>query len=329
MKTNNFGIQRRIKVLFTVFLLIAVLSLGMLIAEEEAFAQYPSKPITLTVPWGAGGGTDTLTRLLVEPLSKALGVPIIIVNKPGAAGAVGLQEFATLKPDGYNLTISTKSLILQKYSMAEGLIDYKNYTPIARLASSLPILIVHKDSPWQTLDEFIDDAKDRPGEIIFSNSGTGGANHLWAIKFASDANIIVQQVPYDGGTQAATAVMGKHVDAVIVDTPIVRPLMSSGDLRILACGVDTPDPLYPNVPTFDEYGIKLWEHWYGMWAPKGVPEDVIQTISDSLFNAVKDERYLDGLQNMALINSLNTPDKFAKLWEENDEEIKKVFASMR
>lgn len=305
-------------VVFAVSFVLTPVSKG----GEEA-AAFPSKKITLLVPWSAGGGTDTVMRLLLDPLSKELGVPVIIVNRPGGGGAVGLQEVAMMEPDGYTLCASTNSLIIQKYSLAAGLIDFNNYSPIARVAYANPILVVNSSSPYDTMEKFLAAAKENP--LLFATSGTGSVTHLWSVKSALDAGFPLTDIPFEGGQAQLTAIMGDHADAAIGDASTYPPLMPSGMLKPLAHGVNTSHPGTPGVRPFKDFGIDLWEIWFGVWAPKGLSAPIAKKISDAIAVAMKDKKFQEGLDKLFLVNSHLGPEEFGKLWIKDDATVSELF----
>lgn len=282
MKTVNYSNK--------IFILLLILLIC--VSSSGVFAdQFPSKNITIIVPFGVGGGADVLLREVANIMEKDIGTGIAVVNKPGAGGAVGWKELAAAKPDGYTLGYMSSSMIFKTYQGVSG-IDYKNYIPIGMNSESPFSVTVNAKSKWKTLKEFINYAKAHPKEIRVSNGGTGAIWHLSALSFAMKTGVQFDHIPYKGGKAAAAALAGGHVEATFVTPPEVASLVQAGKLRMLAVGSDKKDPNFPNVPTVKESGYNLsLGVWRGLCAPKGTPVKIINKLSKSFEKAILSERY--------------------------------------
>ncbi len=255
-----------------------------------AFAapKFPSKPVTLLVPWAAGGGTDTVARTLVRDADKFLGVGVNVVNQTGGSGAVGHVAGATTRPDGYTVTMVTFELLTIPV-MGLAPVKYTDFKPLMRLNSDAAAITVKADAPWKNLAEFLADARANPKKINVGVSGLGGVWHLAAGLLEDEANVSLNIVPHEGAAPAITNLLGGHIDAVAVSPAEVAPHVKSGALRILGIMSEARDPNFPNVPTLKEQGLNLvFGTWRGLAVPKATPDEVVATLS-SAFKKMFDE----------------------------------------
>ncbi len=249
----------------------------------SAFAwasEYPSKPIELIVPVAAGGGTDIVGRAFAEVGKKYLPQqPMVVVNKPGASGAIGTAELINAKPDGYKIGIVICELTIipnlgiTKYTAAD-------LRPIARLNADPSAITVRADAPWQTIEEFIADARKRKDPVSIANAGVGSIWHMAAAAFSEKLSLPVNHVPFLGAAPAAVALLGGHVDALAVSPGEVAPHVAAGKMRTLAVMADQRvGGLFEKVPTLKERGIDLSIGvWRGLAVPKGTPPDIVATL---------------------------------------------------
>ncbi|MBF9266779.1 Bug family tripartite tricarboxylate transporter substrate binding protein [Paracidovorax cattleyae] len=243
-------------------------------------SDYPSKPIELIVPVAAGGGTDIVGRAFSEVGKKYLPQqPMIVVNKPGASGAIGTAELINAKPDGYKIGIVICELTIipnlgiTKYTAAD-------LRPIARLNADPSAITVRADAPWQTIEEFIADARKRKDPVSIANAGVGSIWHMAAAAFSEKLSLPVNHVPFLGAAPAAVALLGGHVDALAVSPGEVAPHVAAGKMRTLAVMADQRvGGLFEKVPTLKERGIDLSIGvWRGLAVPKATPPDIVATL---------------------------------------------------
>ena len=267
-------------------LLSAGLSLGagMLAAPLGVHAQdkFPSRPITLMVPFPAGGSVDLMARTYSEPLSRVLGVPVIIDNRPGAGGSVASQLVARAKPDGYTLVVSSQSSHLanpltQPKLGYDPIKDFENITILGRQPN---VLVVHSSLPIRTVKEFVDYAKKNPGKLNYGSGGVGSMGQLNVEMFKAVTGIYTTHIPYRGGTQLITAVLANEVQFILDNLVIMLPHIQAGKVRALAVAADTRLPQLPDVPTMAEVGYPQLNltSWTGLAAPGGTPDAVVQTL---------------------------------------------------
>jgi tripartite-type tricarboxylate transporter receptor subunit TctC len=291
---------------------IALALLLVLCASAPTGAQetYPSRPVTIVAPFPPGGVADLTARPVAAALEKALKNPVAVVNKTGAAGAVGMQYVATSRPDGYTLLLALSSISIipeaDKLFGRQPAFTVDQFEPLALISADPTILVVRAESPWKTAREFIEDARRRPGQISFSSSGVYGTLHMAIELLQHAAGIKLRHVPYAGAGPALTAILGGHVDALASGPAVILPHIKAGKLRPLAGWGDKRVAALPEVPTFKELGYAEAEFyiWAGLFAPKGTPEPALQKLRDALRAAVNDPDF------KAAMDKLETPIAF-------------------
>ena len=280
------------------------LSLPLVAAAQEP---YPSRPITLVAPFPPGGVADLTARPVAAAMEKVLKNPVGVVNKTGAAGAVGMQFVATSKPDGYTLLLALSSISIipeaDKIFDRQPAFTVDQFAPIALISADPTILVVRAESPWKTAKEFIEDAKKRPGQISYSSSGIYGTLHMAMELLSHAAGIKLRHIPAAGAGPALTAILGGHVDALASGPAVVIPHIKSGKLRALAGWGDKRVAALPEVPTFKELGYPEAEFyiWAGLFAPKGTPEPVLAKLREATRAAVAEPEF------KAAMDKLETP----------------------
>ena len=283
---------------------VVALSLPLVAAAQEP---YPSRPITLVAPFPPGGVADLTARPVAAAMEKVLKNPVGVVNKTGAAGAVGMQFVATSKPDGYTLLLALSSISIipeaDKIFDRQPAFTVDQFAPIALISADPTILVVRAQSPWKTAKEFIEDAKKRPGQISYSSSGIYGTLHMAMELLSHAAGIKLRHIPAAGAGPALTAILGGHVDALASGPAVVLPHIKSGKLRALAGWGDKRVAALPEVPTFRELGYPEAEFyiWAGLFAPKGTPEPVLAKLREATRAAVAEPEF------KAAMDKLETP----------------------
>jgi tripartite-type tricarboxylate transporter receptor subunit TctC len=297
--------------------LAAVLLAYPLAAQET----YPSRAITLIVPFPPGGVADIVGRPLASGLEKVLKQPVVVTNKSGGAGAVGMSQVANAKPDGYTLLMALSSVSI--IPAADELFDrpptYRmdQLVPIALISADPTILVVRSESPWQSVKDFVEDAKKRPGQISFSSSGIYGTLHMAMEMFAYDAGIKLRHVPFTGGGPALTALLGGHVDALASGPNVVLQHIKAGKLRALAGWGDKRIEALPDLPTFKELGYKNTEFyiWAGLLAPAGTPEPILKTLREAVAQVVASDEFKAAMSNMETPIAYKDAPDFKAFWD--------------
>ena len=285
---------------------ILLVALVALASAQPAAAQepYPSRPISLVVPFPPGGVADLTARPVASAMERGLKQPVGVVNKTGAAGAVGMQFVATSKPDGYTLLLALSSISIipeaDKLFGRPAAFTVDQFAPVALISADPTILVVRAESPWRTAKEFVEDAKKRPGQISFSSSGIYGTLHMAMELLSNAAGIKLRHVPYGGAGPALTALLGGHVDALASGPAVVLPQIKAGKLRALAGWGDKRVAALPEVPTFRELGYPEAEFyiWAGLFAPRGTPEPVLAKLREAARVAVADPEFKSAMDKL-------------------------------
>jgi tripartite-type tricarboxylate transporter receptor subunit TctC len=298
--------------------LIAIM-LALACAASSAQEAYPSRPITLIVPFPPGGVADITGRPTANALERVLKQPVVISNRPGAGGAVGNSLVANAKPDGYTLLMALSSISV--IPEADKLFDRKPaYTldqliPIALISADPTILVVHPSLPAKSLKEVIALARAKAGQLTYSTSGIYGALHMPMEMFLHAAKLKMRAVHTTGGGPAITALLGGHVEMTVGGPAAIASHVKAGRLRPIVSWGAKRSEAFPDVLTFKEQGYDIEYYiWAGMFAPRGTPEPVMKTVRDAVHKAVEDP---DFKSTMTKINSpiqyMDAPE-FAKYW---------------
>lgn len=278
--------KRRILTLATLMIL------GLFVFSVSA-ADFPAKPVSLIVPYSAGGTTDVCLRVLAETTGKHLGKPVVIENKPGASGTVGPATMAaTAKADGYTLSQIPMPILRLPHIMKASWDPLKDFTYIIHLTGYTYGIVVKKDAPWKTLKEFIAYAKANPGKVTYSTPGVGTIQHITMEKIARKEGIKWIHVPSKGGIEVITAVLGGHIMAG-AETSGWAPQVDSGDLRLLVTWTSQRTKKWPDVPTLKElgYGIVCYSP-FGIAGPKGMDPKTVKVLHDAFKKGMEDPAFL-------------------------------------
>ncbi|HQU51225.1 MAG TPA: tripartite tricarboxylate transporter substrate binding protein [Casimicrobiaceae bacterium] len=267
----------------------AIMLVGSLAAGVAAAQGYPTKPIKLLVPLAAGSTADIVSRYAGQELSKAVGQPVVIENKPGAGGTIAMAELARSAPDGYTIAFASQGTLVfnQAIYAAPGYDSVKDFVPLAFVGGVSNVMIVPPGSAAAKPLDIVAAAKAKPGELTFSSGGAGTSHHLSGVLFAQLTDTKLVHVPYKGSPQGVQAVMAGEVAMGFFNTPTVIGQIKGGQVKPLGVTSLERSPLLPNVPTLDEQGIKGYEvnTWFGFVAPAGTPGDVVAKLNTE-FNRI-------------------------------------------
>ena len=303
---------------------IILFTLTALVTGASAQEPYPSRPISIVNPFPPGGIADLTARPLAASFERLLKQPVVVVNKAGAAGAVGAQFASVAKPDCYTLLIALVSISstpeVDKLFGRPATYTRDQFVGIARLNADPPVLAVN--GPWKTLKELVDDAKKRPGEITFASSGPYGASHLPLEMFLQAAGLKMRHLPTTGGAPATTAVLGGHAQLWASPPALAAPHIEAGKMRALATWGATRLAAFPDVPTLKELGYDVEYYiWTGLFAPRGVPANVIQTLRDATRKAVEDPEFKSSMDKAKTPVSYQDADEFKAFWDRDAQRI--------
>ncbi len=291
-------------------------SLFVLLFSSAALAQepYPSKPIRFILPFPPGGGTDILGRLIAERLAANLGQPVVTENRGGAGGNVGAEAAARSAPDGYTIVLVAPSLAISPSLYSKLNYDpVKDFAPVSLVAQVPNVMITHPSVPAQTLREFIDLARSKPGGMNFGSGGSGTSNHLAGELFNLAAGVKLVHVPYKGVNLAMNGALAGEVQLVFIGIPVPAPHIKAGRLRALAVLARERSPLLPEVPTADEAGLPNFDvtTWYGVLVPAGTPRPIVMRLNGELVKIMHSPELKERLATLATDPMTSTPEEFA------------------
>ena len=309
----------------------SILAIGILAAGVAAHAQtYPAKPVRLVVAFPAGGGIDTVTRLLAPKLGEALGQQMVVENRVGASGNIGTDHVAKSAPDGYTVLMAYSS-----HASNAALFDklpfdtVRDFQPVSLIGEVPHVILVNPSLPVKTVSELVKLARARPGDITYSTPGNGTPLHLATELLKMAAKIDIRHVPYKGAAPAMASTMGGETQLTITTTVVATPLVKSGRLRVIAVASEKRVSTFPSLPTVAESGIKGTESnsWYGMLLPANTPRPIVDRLHGALLKAMAapDVKARFAEQSVVLIGS--TPEAFDKVIREDLAKWTKVVKS--
>lgn len=250
----------------------------------QAVEAYPSKPIKLIVTFVPGGGADILARYLAQALTTSLGKPVVVENKPGAGGLIGIQAGLSAPADGYTLTLVSSSYTVNPSLYKLKFDPVNDMTPVVQASKGPLLVVVNASQHIKTLADFVQKAKSKPSQLSYASSGLGSALHLGAALFADQAGIQINHIPYKGGGAALNDLLANQVDVYFAATASALPLVQTGKLQALAVTGNKRIPALPDVPTIEEQGYKGYDVtlWYGIIGPKGMPQEVVDKLNSEV-----------------------------------------------
>ena len=288
-------------------------------AEEVAKPDnWPKKTITIICPYSAGGGSDLMSRAVGEELSKRLGVSVMVDDKPGASGAVGMAALAGSKPDGYTLILTAMGACsLSPYTSDVGYTD-QEFAPICQVSASPTYICVGKDSPYKTFEEFVDAAKANPGTLTYSTSGAGGAHHVavsaLGLEIANDSNLW-NHIAQDGGSAAVTALLGGHIDATASIAAEPSAYIESGDIIPLVVLASERQEATPDVPAITEFGYNTTGGtWYAFAAPAGTDQAIIDYLEYEILDIMNTPEMQETFENLGNPVVLDNEEGIKNTW---------------
>jgi len=312
------------KVIVGLFLILV-----LVVSVPLQAAEFPTKEVQIIIPWAAGGATDLIFRALGATTGKYLGQAVVVVNRTGGAGAVGYTEAMKAKPDGYTLVSAITPLTILPHRVKTAY-TYESFEPIINVVKDPGMFLVRSDSPWKSLKEFLDYAKNNPEMITVGNSGAGGGVHLIALAFEKAAGVKFNHIPFAGGGPSVTALLGGHVNAVSVSPPEGIEHVKAGKLKIIALFSEKRFEMFPDVQTVKEQGIDYaMGQWRGLVSSKGTPPDVIKKLHDAFKQGMEDPVFQKNAKDMAINLHYLGPEAFGKLMADSHESFGKLIKEMK
>jgi tripartite-type tricarboxylate transporter receptor subunit TctC len=306
---------------------LVLLLLSFLAIPVSAQDAYPSKPVTMIVPFPPGGVADIVGRPLASQMEKVLKQPVVVVNRTGAGGAVGMASVAKAAPDGYTILMALSSIsifpVSDRINGKTPSYEMKDFAPIALITADPTVLVVSADSPWKNLKEFVESAKAYPGKINYSSSGVYGTLHVAMEIFANAAGIKLFHVPYQGGGPALTALLGGQVHALASGPAPAVGQIRAGKMRALASWSTERLPLMPEVPTFKELGYDAEFYiWSGVFAPAAIPTPVLDRLRAAVREAANSPEFKGAMEKVQTpVSYLDAP-AFRTYWERDAARLK-------
>jgi len=294
------------------FALLAVILAGPASAQAQ---DYPNRPIRLVVPFAAGGLIDVAARLVAPHLEKSHGQPVVIDNRPAAAGMVGTDAVAKAQPDGHTLLMVASSFTVIPATRSNMPYDAaRDLAPIANVAKSSMLFVINPKVPAKSLTEFVALAKAEPGKFNYATPGAASQAHLLTELFSQKAGIKMQHIPYRGGNPAMTAMVAGDTQFTAMSTLLSLPHLQSGNLRAIANGNLTREPQLPDLPTIAEQGFPDFEaiQWIGLLTAAGTPKAVVDRLNAEINRALRDPDLIAKFAQQGLVPAGGTPDDFAR-----------------
>ena len=314
--------------------LVTPIALTVLCVQPVAAADgYPQRPIRVLVPFSPGGGTDLLMRALQDRLDQAFGVSVLIDNRPGAGGTIGVTMAARAAPDGYTFLVTSAS-----YTFAPGLYKkklaydaIKDFQPVSMLTQQPLILAVHPSMPVRSVQELLELARKRPNELFYASAGVGSNLHMTTELFKHMAKIDLKQVQYKGGGPALIALISGEVHVSFTGVLSSKPFRQNGKLRPLAVTTKQRSPAVPDLPTIDEAGVPGYDKggWTGMFAPAKVPSPIISHVYKVVSGVLKDPEAAKQLAGDGLVAVASSPEEFTAFVHAEIAEWSKVIEAMK
>ncbi|OZI43129.1 Bug family tripartite tricarboxylate transporter substrate binding protein [Bordetella genomosp. 4] len=308
-----------------IWAMIALAAISLMAAQAHGETdKYPSRPITVVVPYTPGGSVDTVARLVTAQLQEQLGQPIVIENKPGASGMIGSEYVARAKPDGYTLLLHASSQVY--LPLVDARVKYdalKDFTPIARLGTVPLLVVTGAESPFNTLKELQAQAHAKKDSLTWATSGYGTSSHLVEEMLNRDLKLGMQIVPYRGAAPQLTDVTAGHVSAAASPMPGAYPYVASGKLKALAVTSSSRVAKLPNVPTVAESGVEGFDFssWYGVWGPAGLPANIANQLATEINKAIHAPEVTKVFDTMMFEVAKTSPQDLAKVQQDEHDKI--------
>ncbi len=306
--------------------LAAIAAACAIIAAPAQAADYPNQAITLVVPFSAGGGADNAARILAQGMEAVSGQPVVVENKAGANGSIGAGYVARAKPDGYTVLYDASSFALNPVLRKLPYDPAKDFIPVSQAVVVPNILVVAPESPFQTLGDLIQAAKEKPGEYTYASYGPGSLAQMAAELLKKDAGIEMVHVPYKGGAPAMVDVMAGHVGSYFANAASSLNYVSNGRLRALAVTSEKRMPELPDVPTVAESGIEGFSvyEWNGLFVPGGTPAEVVQKLHGIIEETLARPDVIEKLKGLGLTPVGSNPSEFGQFLKDEEGRWKEV-----
>lgn len=285
-------------------------------------AQYPNKPIRLVAPFGPGSASDTFLRILSEPLSRALGQPVVVDNRPGALTALATEQVAKSAADGYTVLAATNSIVANPAGVLRSVSydPFRDFTPITKLATTSYVLVVSASQPWQNLRELIDHARANPGKLNYASGNLGG--HMYMELFKRATGLEMTHVRYKSTPQGLQDLLGGQVQLMFTDLVTAAGQAKAGKVRVLVATSPRRTALFPDVPTFAEAGVRGvtdMPAWWALYGPAGLPKDIVDRLNREFYAVLQRPDIRERLLAFGIEATGSTPDELAAFTREQSQ----------
>jgi len=317
--------MKKIKIFLITFCILILL---VILFESNVFAvQYPTREVTILVGWSAGGGTDTLARMLSFEFEKEFGVRFLVVDKPGAGGSIAWTELSKSKPDGYTLAmVNIPDIYTIPLTVPNTIWNVQSFEPIANLITDPALLAVNSESPFKNLNDFVEYAREHPYELNTTNDSYKGDYWLVTKKMENIADIKLTSVYFEGGAPVNVALLGGHIDSGMLNISEVYQLVKAGKFRVLGIMTEERNPLIPEVPTFKELGFDIiLSNKRGIVGPKGLPKEIRDILANATKKAVESPDFIERAEATKMPIDLILTDDFSELLNKENEKMKETF----
>ena len=305
--------------------LLALLVVFAVSAQEPPFPQ--RGPLEITVLFPAGSSADITARMLADGMTRHLGQRVLVVNRPGAGGAIGYKYVAAQKPDGYSMVWNSNSISTTFHS-GQLNFDYQAFDAVARVLSESVVVAVRNDAPWRTLNDLLTNAKAKPKEITVGHSGIGSHTHISLAALARAGGVEVNEVPF-AAAQVVPSLVGGHVNAVVQFPGALAGPMKQGQIRLLATLTQSRDPAWPEVPTARELGFEVaLDAWRGIAVPRGTPRQVIGQLESAIRATTSSTEFLRGSENLGVRPAFLPAEEFSALVAKEDAELSRLMQTI-
>lgn len=294
----------------------SLIALAALVFATGALAQpYPNRPVKLVVPWPTGGAVDTIGRLIADNIAGPIGQPVVIDNRPGAAGAIGTEFVAKAPPDGYTLLMGSTTVISVNPALQKLPYEPTDFAPITMVAFVPHMLVIPAEVPANNLKEFVAWVRANPGKVSYASAGPGTPHHIAGEMFKSMTGVEMLQIPYKGTGPALVDLLANRVQFMSVEAVAALPHVRAGKLKALGVATPARNALAPEVPTVAEAGLPGFEvtAWYGVVAPLGVPQPAADLLAKTISKALEDATFREKLSSMGATPVGGTPEAFGAI----------------
>jgi tripartite-type tricarboxylate transporter receptor subunit TctC len=299
---------------------VGLVVLGMAFATPSAAQEkFPKNPITIVVPYAAGGSHDLVARALQPQLEKVLGVSVIVENKPGGGSTIACNHVKAAPPDGYTLVTVSPTLSIIKYTLPDANVTFDQFEPVAYVGYTPQGVFTRMDAPWNNLKELLDYAKANPGKLKCGNAGHGGNFHMGAVGIEQATGVKFTHIPFKGAAPAVPAVMGGHVDVIVSTIADTLHMVKGGNLKVLGLAAPERNNFAPNAQTFKELGYNIeFSTYWSYLGPKGMPKDRAKILFDAFKKSTETKEVKDFFDMQGVTPSLKNPEELAAYYKAED-----------